>query len=132
VAPSWRHQAPDAATLLVDQDQDIMLANGLLGLGDQPSHLIGRLAVPGEEDEPARPHVREKPRLIGCQVWPRKTSDEGSTHCRRLYRPVAEIAAGHVDAKTGAVRLPRDGKRTARRHTSASRLRRVGGGLRFS
>src|SRR5690606_40159056 len=105
VAPGRRHQAPHTATLLVDQNENVVFTDGLFRLGNQSPHLIGCLAIASKEDEPARPHIREEPRLIWCQVWPRKTGDEGSMHCRTLYRPMTGIAAGHVDAKTEEVAI---------------------------
>src|SRR5690606_12668553 len=98
VAPVRWHEAPDAAAFLINQDQNVV-ADRVLGLGDQPTYLVGYLAVAGEQNQPARAHARQEARLIGGQDWPGQAGDEGSMHSRTLYRPCASIAAGQVDAK---------------------------------
>lgn len=72
-----RTEALHASAFLVDQDQHVLAFDRVLEGGDERAKLVGRLAIPRKDNEPARKVVGEEPTFGVVQGRARAARDEG-------------------------------------------------------
>ena len=77
VPPMRRAQALHAAAFLVDEDQHLVALDRVPERGDERAKLLGALAIPGEDDQPAGTVVGEELAFGVAERGARAARDEG-------------------------------------------------------